>query len=63
MKKAPYQRSGNQERGMNTNDMAAPAMTVQPMMRSQALVYRHACRHEPVTQNPASGTTAAITTR
>lgn len=42
--------------GKKMSDNTAPARTSRPMVRSQILLYSHACLSEPVTRNPASGT-------
>lgn len=44
---------------MKSQSTAATAHKMQ-IARNQSLVYRHACFHDPVTHNPASGTIASM---
>lgn len=42
--------------GKKMSDNTAPAAISRPMVRSQILVYSHACLIDPLTRNPARGT-------
>lgn len=42
--------------GKKMSDNTAPARISRPMVRSQILVYSHACLIDPLTRNPARGT-------
>ncbi len=49
--------------GMKISTSTAPSTSMMPTERAQAVVYRQAIRHEPVTIRPTSGTMAAINSR